>query len=505
VKVLAAILIAAACTSGAADAQVTYSIFIPSSAHAAGANGSFYTTDVIVANPGTKAATFTMTFLGHDQDGTSGPSRMFSLGAGQSTTFADVLGSLFSVTNGYGAIKITSTYDGLFSIAQTSTPGFGGTFGQSVPAEDGGFYAVGMTPATIAGVREDTSFRTNLIVCNMTRAPLDVDVALVGADAASLASKRYTLQPLGMTQVSRVVRDLGVAANTSGVRLDLSTPTANGEFAAYASLIDNVTNDPRTLLPTVAEAYAGGLGWAGVAPSTAHAPGANGAFYTTDLTISNLGSDAAAFSLQFLGHDQPGDSGPIVNLSLSAGRSATYADVLGTVFGQTNAYGAVRVVYLQSNPSPYSRLLVTNQTATPGFGGTFGQSVPADIPFFATQSASVLGVREDPSFRTNLVLYNNLWYPGEIAVSLIAADGTSLGSKRYTLAASEMTQISRVVRDLGVSSDVSGARLLLAPVGAFGTAEFSAYASVIDNVTNDPRTLLALIPPYGREPDPLPR
>ncbi len=53
-----------------------------------------------------------------------------------------------------------------------------------------------------------------------------------------------------------------------------------------------------------------------------------------------------------------------------------------------------------------------------------------------------------------------------------------------------MTQVSHVVRALGVAGDVPGARLVLAPVG--GSPNFRAYASVIDNVTNDPRTLRAL-------------
>jgi hypothetical protein len=52
-----------------------------------------------------------------------------------------------------------------------------------------------------------------------------------------------------MTQVTRVARELGVSANVSGARLVLSTPGAGGAFAAYASVIDNLTNDPRTLLP----------------------------------------------------------------------------------------------------------------------------------------------------------------------------------------------------------------------------------------------------------------
>jgi hypothetical protein len=34
-----------------------------------------------------------------------------------------------------------------------------------------------------------------------------------------------------------------------GARLVLSVLDATGELAAYASVIDNVTNDPRTLLP----------------------------------------------------------------------------------------------------------------------------------------------------------------------------------------------------------------------------------------------------------------
>jgi hypothetical protein len=98
-------------------------------------------------------------------------------------------------------------------------------------------------------VREDAAFRTNVILCNTTPASLDVDAVLVAAGGPTLASKRYTLPPLGMTQVARVVRDMGVSGDVTGARLVLSTPTPGGAFAAYASTIDNTTNDPRTLLP----------------------------------------------------------------------------------------------------------------------------------------------------------------------------------------------------------------------------------------------------------------
>ena len=70
-----------------------------------------------------------------------------------------------------------------------------------------------------------------------------------GSGGPNLGTKSYPLDPLGMTQVSHVVRDLGVGSDLAGGRLVLSTRTAGGSFAAYASVIDNVTNDPRTLLP----------------------------------------------------------------------------------------------------------------------------------------------------------------------------------------------------------------------------------------------------------------
>lgn len=52
-----------------------------------------------------------------------------------------------------------------------------------------------------------------------------------------------------MTQVTRVVRELGITAAVAGARLVVSTPTPSGAFAAYASVIDAATNDPRALLP----------------------------------------------------------------------------------------------------------------------------------------------------------------------------------------------------------------------------------------------------------------
>jgi hypothetical protein len=335
-------------------------------------------------------------------------------------------------------------------------------------------------------VREDAAFRSNLVLNNATASSLDIDVVLVAADGTTLGSKRYKqLPPLGMKQVSGVVRDLGVSGDVVGARLVLSTPTPFGAFATYASAIDNVTNDPRTLLPRgPLTSPAGANIW--LLPSSARAPGTNGAFYTTELTVANAGGVDATFTLKFLGHDQDGTSGVERTFALAAGRSATYTDVLGSVFGQSSgAYGAIQI------SSGGASLAVLGQTSTPGFGGTFGQSVPAAAPEDLVRAGapqSLIAVREDAAFRTNLILANAIEAPLDVDVALVADTGVTLGTKRYSLPLLGMTQVAHVVRDLGVSGDVVGARLVLStptPGGAF-----AAYASAIDNTTNDPRTLL---------------
>ena len=75
-------------------------------------------------------------------------------------------------------------------------------------------------------------------------------MALVADTGTTIATKRFTLPAHGMTQVTRVVRDLGISENVSGARLVLSTPRGGGAFAAYAALVDNATNDPGPILPS---------------------------------------------------------------------------------------------------------------------------------------------------------------------------------------------------------------------------------------------------------------
>ncbi|MEO8054351.1 MAG: hypothetical protein ABI768_04315 [Acidobacteriota bacterium] len=464
---------------------------LPASAHSSGANGAFYTTNVAVANTGVLAASFTLKFLGNNQNGSNGPEKTFSLDPGISTTFLDVLGTVFNQTSDFGSIRITSNTSALDIVSVTSTPGFGGTFGQAVPAIS---YA-DLVPAgfsrSILYIREGDGFRSNLILASGSFVPTDVDVALVSPAGATLATKTYSVPPNGMTQVNRVARDMGVAGPVTGARLVLSSSTPGAAFTGLASVIDETTNDP-TAIPAQPASASGSAPYTWLLPASAHSGGANGAFYTTNVAVANVGAAPASFTMEFLSHDGSAGAwdylrqGTKQTFNLESGKSVTYFDVLGSVFSETSNYGAIRIT------SDTSTLNIVSVTFTPGFGGTFGQSlsaVPSSDLIPAGSSRSILTIREGDGSRTNLVLASNAGVPTTVDAALVSPAGATLATKSYVVPPNGMTQISRVVRDMGVSGSVTGARLVLS--SSTSGAAFTAFASVIDEVTNDPTAVEA--------------
>jgi hypothetical protein len=292
-----------------------------------------------------------------------------------------------------------------------------------------------------------------------------------------------------MTQLTQVVRQLGIGQNLETGQLIVSTPTPGGSFAAYAALIDNVTNDPRTL---TAQWRAAEFPYTWVLPSSARAPGFAGAFYTTDLTLTNTAQYPFHFSLKFLGNNRNGLVGPSKDLTLAANQTLRLADVLKSVFDLDQDYGAIRLARSSVDSSFGPGLVVQAQTSTPApGGGSFGQSVPAASPADEIREGtthSIVGITENAAFRTNLVLANASEAQAEVELRLFDAEGVLLGSKRVILPPLGMTQLNRVVREFAVTGDVSNARLVISTSAPF--VGITAYAAVIDNVTNDPRTLL---------------
>ena len=215
--------------------------------------------------------------------------------------------------------------------------------------------------------------------------------------------------------------------------------------------------------------------------SSARVQGA-GAFWQTDLSIRNTGTTSAAVTLKFLGHSGDGRGGPERSATIAAGQTQTWRDVLGTLFGLSSEYGPILV------RSTSASLAILGQTWTAGGAGTYGQSVPvlSTSELIGITPRSILGVRQDAFFRTNLMLANATETTTAVTVQLVSTAGAVLATKSVSLGPLSRAQYN-VGTDFGYSNVSDAVFVISSPTSG---AAVGAYASVIDASTADPRTLL---------------
>lgn len=220
--------------------------WIPVASHAAGANSSQWRTDLGLLNPGSTQATYEVRWhLGETIYTDTG----FVAPRSQSI-LQDVVGQVHGT--GSGALEVLSeqpltvtsrTYN---LVAQTSTCYPNGTLGQDYPAlstADG--LRVGET-ANLGQLVENAAFRSNIGIVNTGTETAVLTVTLVDGSGTNLTSYSVTLRPGEWKQDSRPF--FAKAGQTSMDRgwASVTVTSGSGVFA-FASVVDNLTNDPTTV------------------------------------------------------------------------------------------------------------------------------------------------------------------------------------------------------------------------------------------------------------------
>ncbi len=218
---------------------------LPSSARVSGQN-AFWTTDLVLLNTGSQTANVNLKFLGHTGSGSSGPEQNFQIPPNATYSFPDVLSSIYGKDSDWGPILIRSSLATLAIQGQTWTAATtGGSYGQSVPALAAS-EAVATTPKGLAGLRQDSQFRTNIVLANMAETDATVTLRVLTREGAIAASQSFAVPALGFLQLN-LANHLGIS-NFNGGSAVVSCSTPGCLVAAYASVIDATTADPRTIL-----------------------------------------------------------------------------------------------------------------------------------------------------------------------------------------------------------------------------------------------------------------
>ncbi|NOZ77691.1 MAG: hypothetical protein GXP48_00650 [Acidobacteria bacterium] len=210
-----------------------------------------------------------------------------------------------------------------------------------------------------------------------------------------------------------------------------------------------------------------------VVPAVAHAPGVNGSFWNTSLTLGNHVTGSVLVWLRWLRTSGPVETHPFV-----VPGGCELGDVVETLFGASSGSGALII----DSDAP---LAVSSRTTAEAGGRGPGQVLPGITPIPGGTAAVLPGLAGAPVFRTNIGLAN-LGGAGEhVTIDLLDADGRLLRRREVDVDGWQSVQLNRVFKGLGVGG------MAWARVSSDGP--FSTYASVIDNGTNDAATVLPAV------------
>jgi PKD repeat protein len=456
----------------------TSTYWIPSAAHAPGAGGSKWRSNIGVVNRSGASANLTLLFVPYAAGSTV--TRNHILANGATVEWADVLVSLFGFAdsaNTKGTVKITSdrTIDAL---SRTYNQAASGTFGQYYPALVVSQGISSSQAAVLPLLKKNAAFRANVGFQNLGPDSCSGEVKLFNAAGVQVGSTR-TLTAAGDKYIQEDDVFAKAGAGTQDVAYARVQPTTAGCKAwFFGSVVDAVTNDPTTIGQQLSAA---GPFWI---PSIAHAPGAGGSKWRSNIAVVNRSGAAANLTLEFV----PYAAGATVtrNHTLANNHTIEWSDVLVSLFGFADSANTKGTVKITADKTLFAMARTYNQAAT----GTFGQYYPALVAAQAItngQSAVLPLLKKNAGFRSNAGFQNLGAASCTGTVKLFNAGGAQVGSTRTLTAATDKYIQDDDVFAKAAAGNQEPAYALVEVTTAGGKAWF--FGSVIDAGTNDPTTV----------------
>lgn len=482
-----------------------YDLFIPAAAHTAGANGTFWRTDIDLCNPGSEAAAVELFLLRKDQGNPNPLRETVDVPAGRTVRLTGVLASLFDADNAAIGLRFNGKpvlANARFYTTAASSGGNGGRYGMIIPAVGEGWTLSPETPGVFHQLSNSPDpgqgFRTNIGFVNARPFSVQVRVNLFGDDGFPLGGLGYTLQPYEHHQITRIHDQFGNPVVTHGfATVEVLTPC--GRVHAYAMVIDNVSGDPVYIPaenPAAQLEDPDGFYDAGAAlpvggynlylPAAAHTGGVNNTFWKTDVDLYNPGVTDATAEIAFLLQDRANPQPTLTAVTVPHGRTVRLPDILGSFSIGSNAALGIRT---HGGPILADARFYTS--VSPAMG-TFGMYIPTVGSMRVLpgdgQSLGVfhhLSFSPNPGvgFRTNIGFVSASGFNVVVRVRLFGDDGQEIGSFTHTLLPWEHRQFTRVHQHVGAPAVDHGHATVevLTPHGMV-----HAYAMLIDNISGDP-------------------
>jgi hypothetical protein len=206
--------------------------------------------------------------------------------------------------------------------------------------------------------------------------------------------------------------------------------------------------------------------------------------WRTDAWVFNPAAQTANVDIYFYPRS-PNPAWTKVTVTVAAGETREFSDIILTTFGLDPAAGSLRFIADQA-VLVTGRIYDANVSTNKGFGtaGAFLTGQPARTAIGLDESADLIGLAQDATgdWRTNVGLVEVAGFPCTVEAQLLDSTGGALGSAvQIPLTALESRQFP--ITELGGTAGTN-ARVRLRV--ATGTGRVLAWADRIDNRTGDP-------------------
>ena len=488
-----------------AAATVPAARTIPVVLDVTGATGARFRSELTIANTGSQAGTWRVTFTG----GGVSLSTSLAVPARTEVRAADALDFLRGLGLAIPPAPVTGslTFDsgdtaGLYALTRTYSRDASGSYGVFLDApsdldaaEDTGF---------VYGLRSVPGIsRSNLAVAHVPGRdtnPIGLTVQVYDQSGAAAGQPiLVSLQPGEWKQLNGVLLQAGLAEPAYGY-VKITRNSNNGAWTAYGVVNDAKTSDG-SILPLYRP---GGLAAARrlVVPVVLDVFGAAGSHYTTEITLANDGAFATPVDLFYKPALGSSTGVPFVTLTLAAGQQTTIPDVIAYLrtkglnvpdasTGPQAGTLTVEFRNLLSLDAPRTVAIARTTTPNPNAatGGAFGVAYPAAAKGGgARASALVPGLTRDATVRSNLAVVH-LGGGSESALSLSvqlydASTGLATGGPvTVTLQPGDWTQWSGIFDTAGVPAAVTKAYAIVTRIA--GDDTWLAYGVLNDAQTSD--------------------
>ncbi|MFN8008612.1 MAG: DUF5719 family protein [Terriglobia bacterium] len=314
----------------------------------------------------------------------------------------------------------------------------------------------------IPSIVENSRFRTNLGINNETGTIANVNLTLVDKQGIVLGGTTISVEPNGLKQINSVARVLYADNLGNDIEGDLYLES-DQDIKAWASQIDNSTNDPSLLVSR----HTGSTKL--LIPSAA-----NIGKFTSSLVMMNIGLSNAQVTLKAYGTGGNVLGQTSAPLSIPPNGILSFDNVLN-LLGVTNNYGPIEITSQNSVP-----IIASSRVSNPSGSGGFFEG----LDFMDASTLQYIPhVLDTDATRTNLGINNVTDKTASVTIRLYNRQGAILASSLVAVAPKGLTQVNNIVRTMlsqGGVTNQEGYLQLDSDQPIFG------WVSQIDNSTDDP-------------------